>query len=352
MSKISPYLSTVLTILLGALGGYLAQKLHLPLAWMLGSLVAVAIAAICGVDIKGVKPRLPAKLRICFVPIIGVSIGGNFTADVLRQAVHWWPSVLALAVFIPLVHWLGYRIYRFGGLGKPEAFFGSIPGGLIESVQLGEAAGADVRMLTVLQFLRLILTIIAVPTIFTLLTGHAVGSAAGLVTTGASIPLTITDIAVLFACGLVGALGGRAIGMPAWQMVGPLIASGVAHVLGWVEGVPPAWLLASAQVVLGAGLGARFFGVDHAYLRRGLGLAAVNAVVCLGMAFAFALLLAPIVEQPASGVFLAYAPGGVAEMGLIALSLNVSPIFVTVHHVLRIGMAVVAAQFGARRMKA
>lgn len=352
MSKITPHLSTGLTILLGALGGYVAQSLHLPLAWMLGSLIAVAIVAILGVNIKGVQPRLPPKLRICFVPIIGVSIGGNFTAEVLRQAVHWWPSVLALAVFIPLVHWLGYRIYRFGGLAKPEAFFGSIPGGLIESVQLGEAAGADVRMLTVLQFLRLILTIIAVPTIFTLLTGHAVGSAAGLQGVSTAIALDLKDVVVLLICGVLGAVGGRAIGLPAWQMVGPLIASGVAHVLGWVEGVPPAWLLASAQVVLGAGLGARFFGVDHVFLRKGLGLAAINAVVCLGAAFAFAYLLAPIVGQPASGVFLAYAPGGVAEMGLIALSLNVSPIFVTVHHVLRIGMAVVAAQFGVRRMKA
>ena len=35
-------------------------------------------------------------------------------------------------------------------------------------------------------------------------------------------------------------------------------------------------------------------------------------------------------------MFLAFAPGGVAEMGLIAVALGVEPAYVILHHLLRI----------------
>lgn len=352
MIKSADIPALVMTLVLAAVGGGLAYLLHLPLGWLLGALLATGALAAVGRPLLGQPIFFPQQLRLFFVPAIGVSIGGNFTADIFAQAMHWWPSVLALLAFIPLMHWVGYQIYHRGGLPQREAFFGAIPGGLIESVQLGEEAGADLRLLTVLQFLRLILTIIAVPVIFTLLTGHAVGSAAGVQQAAASVALLPRDVIVLILCGIIGALLARKLRFPAWAMTGPMLASAVAHVLGWVHGVPPAWVLAVTQVVVGAGLGAKFAGVEHRVLRRAGGLAVLNAVACLVLASAFAWVLAPLVDQPVAGVFLAYAPGGLAEMGLIALSLNVSAIYVTVHHVLRIGLSVFAAQMGARRLRA
>jgi uncharacterized membrane protein AbrB (regulator of aidB expression) len=51
------------------------------------------------------------------------------------------------------------------------------------------------------------------------------------------------------------------------------------------------------------------------------------------------------VDQNWTAVFLAFAPGGLAEMSLIALSLQISVIYVTAHHVLRIVLAVLAARY-------
>jgi len=62
------------------------------------------------------------------------------------------------------------------------------------------------------------------------------------------------------------------------------------------------------------------------------------------------LALAPHVNEPVAATFLAFAPGGLAEMGLIALSLDMSVIYVTAHHVLRIVLAVSAARILARRI--
>jgi len=340
-----------MTLALGGLGGTVAHALHLPLAYLLGSLFVVAVTAAAGWRVMGQAVTLPMRLRMSFVPVIGVAIGGAFTPQVAREALGWGPSLLALVVFIPLAHAVGYAIYRRGGLSRETAFFGSVPGGLIESVQLGEEAGANVALLTLLQFLRLILTIIAVPMMFWALTGQAVGSASGVRMAGADAALSAVDVAILLVCGVVGALGATALRIPAGIITGPLALSALVHGIGLVEGVPPQWLINVTQVVLGTGLGARFVGIDRAQMRRAGGLALINGVVALAIAYGFALILHALVGEPVVAVFLAFAPGGLAEMALIALSLNMSVIYVTVHHVARIVLAVVLAQIGARWLR-
>jgi membrane AbrB-like protein len=247
-----------------------------------------------------------------------------------------------------MTHGVGFLIYTRGGLPRLESFFGSVPGGLIETVQMGEEAGGDVRLMTVLQFLRLILTIIFVPLIFMALTGGAVGSASGVTMPAAAVPLTMQEVAVLIAAGAAGFWIGRALRLPAAIMTGPILFSAVAHAAGLVHGVPPAWLVGVTQVVVGCGLGVRFAGAERRMLWRAMRLAVLVAVVSLGIAYGFALALAGWVGEPVAAVFLAFAPGGLAEMSLIALSLQMSVVYVTVHHVARIVISVIVAK-GARR---
>lgn len=342
------YPALAMTLALGALGGGAALLLHLPLALLLGSLVVTGVVAAAGWRPLGRAVTLPMKLRSAFVPVIGVSIGGAFTPEVLGQAAAWGPSLLALLIFLPMTHGVGFLIYTRGGLPRLESFFGSVPGGLIETVQMGEEAGGDVRLMTVLQFLRLILTIIFVPLIFMALTGGAVGSASGVTMPAAAVPLTMQEVAVLIAAGAAGFWIGRALRLPAAIMTGPILFSAVAHAAGLVHGVPPAWLVGVTQVVVGCGLGVRFAGAERRMLWRAMRLAVLVAVVSLGIAYGFALALAGWVGEPVAAVFLAFAPGGLAEMSLIALSLQMSVVYVTVHHVARIVISVIMAK-GARR---
>lgn len=337
-----------LTLGIGTLGGLAAQVLHLPLGLLLGSIFAVGLAAMLGAQVAGIGVAFPQKLRNVFVPIIGVAIGGTFTPDVLRQMPGWWISLIALLVYIPVAHAAGYFIYRRGGLPKAEAFFGAVPGGLIESVVLGEEAGADARILILLQFLRLILTIIAVPLIFLALTGHSVGSAAGAQMGGVGAHLGGWDVMILLVAGGVGFLVGHALRFPAAIMTGPVLASAIVHLMGWTAGVPPGWVVGITQVVLGSALGARFMGIGRAELTRALWLASQSVGVALILAFGFAFAVAGLVGQPITAGFLAFAPGGLAEMSLIALSLKAGVVYVAVHHVVRIVVSVTVAKIGVR----
>jgi uncharacterized protein len=336
------------TLVIGAIGGLAAHTAQLPLGYLLGSMVLVGVLAALDVKPLGRVLTLPARLRFSFVPVIGVAIGGAFTPAVIDAALGWGPSLVALLVFVPFAHALGYQIYRKGGLGRAEAYFSAVPGGLIESVEMGQEAGADIRTLITLQTLRLILTIIAVPLIFLALTGHAVGSAAGTQMVGATAALTVKDAVLMGAAGLFGALGGKALRLPGAIITGPLLASAVMHGTGLVQAIPPGWLIAVTQVILGTGLGVRFVGMNRALLLRCGRLALINGAAALLLAFAFAELVHWWANEPLAAAFLAFAPGGLAEMSLIALSLNMSVLYVTAHHVVRIVLAVSFAKLGGR----
>jgi membrane AbrB-like protein len=344
-------LALLATLALGAIGGVIAQALHLPLGYLLGSLAVTGVLALSGARPLGRAITMPPPLRMCFVPVIGVTIGGAFTPEVVGQAAGWWPSLLGLCLFVPVAHATAFAIYRTGGLDRQTAFYGAAPGGLLETVALGEEAGADVALLTVLQFLRLIGTIVAVPLIFWGMTGHAVGSASGVQMVGAEVALGLRDVAILIAAGLLGVAVGHLLRLPGRIITGPILLSAAAHALGWVEGVPPGWLIAITQIVVGTGLGARFAGAPRMVLRRGAVLAAVNGAVALMVALGFAFALQAVLDEPVPAIFLAFAPGGLAEMSLIALSLDMSVIYVTAHHVARIILAVFLAGMGQRLLR-
>lgn len=345
-------LTAGLTLALGAAGGLVARALHLPLPMLLGALVVTAVMAIAGWRPLGHAVWAPPVLRLVFVPVIGVSIGAAFTAEVIRAAAGWWPSILALVVFIPLVHQVAYRITRASGLTDPvTAWFGTAPGGFVEAIEMGQAGGGDVRLLTSLQFLRLVMTIVLVPLLFTWITGHAVGSGAGM-RLGAGARLDWAEVPVLLAAGVIGAVAGLRSRLPAGLVMGPVVASGAVHLAGLADAAPPGWLIAVTQVAIGVTLGARFAGMQGRVFLRAAAVSLLTVLALLGLGGAFALVLSHAMNQPTAGLFLAFAPGGLAEMSLIALSLHVSVIFVTTHHLLRIFLTVFFSRLLAGRMLA
>ena len=340
----------VLAFALGTAGGFGAQAVGLPLPMLLGSLLTVSAAAILGLRPTGRVLGIPMPIRSVFIPVIGVSIGTAFAPGIFDDALRWWPSFAALVLFIPLAHAISYALTRrIGGLDRPTSYYGTMPGGFIESIALGDQAGADAAYLTMLQFLRLILCIVLIPIGFSLATGHAVGSSTGAVIGGADHALTAADWAILIAAGALGAWLGYRARFPAFMVTGPFVLSALVHYLGWVEGGPPGWLISLTQLVIGTSLGARFAGRSPRILVHGLQLAGINVAAMLVLSTIAATALHGLVGERWEAVFLAFAPGGLAEMALVALSLEISVIYVTVHHILRIVLAVLLARaFSAR----
>ncbi|MEM9221909.1 MAG: AbrB family transcriptional regulator [Pseudomonadota bacterium] len=331
-----------LILAIGFYGGTAAYFVGLPIPFLIGSLVTVAIFSIVTNAAGRVPPKIPPSMRAAFIAVIGVMIGATFTPDLITKLPELWPSLLAMVAFIGAAFFVGFVIFRrIGGYDRVTATYCAMPGGLIESVAIGEAAGGDVRILSLQHFTRIVLTVLTVPMLFLLWRGEAVGSAAG--QAFSSAPSALVDVMHVVVLAALGYVVGDTLRLPAGRLTGPLILSALTHGTGIWGTASPTWLLNVAQLVVGTGLGAMFGGATLSMLVRavGLGLLSVGSMLALGIAFAVA--LAQVVPLDVEALFISYAPGGVTEMGLIALSLGVSPVIVAVHHVFRIGLTVLFA---------
>lgn len=342
-------LTLAATYALGGLGGLAAWYFGLPLPFLLGPMLAIVPLGALQIRIGPDRPYVPQFWRTAFVPVIGVAIGAAFPPDFLEQARLWWISMALLLVIIPTMHGLGYFLYhRVGGIDRKTAFFAAMPGGFIEALDMGERAGADQQMLIMLQFLRLVICILAIPIGFSLIEGHAVGGASGATWSAGHGALGSFDVLLLVAMGLVGWLLAARLRFPAAHLSGPLLLSAIAHAYGLTDAAPPQWAIVITQWVIGTSLGVRLIGFSARRMRLALGLAVSALVAMLAVSTLAAWLVHDLVDQPIAAVLLAFAPGGVAEMALVAVSLQLSAVYVTLHHLARIILAVLAARMAQR----
>jgi membrane AbrB-like protein len=333
------------TLAVGGVGGGLAQLIGAPLPWLLGAMLATGAAAAGGFRPMGGPPIFPMRLRMAFIPVVGVLIGAAARPEALAAAPGWWPAILGVFAFVAGAHLLNYALFRrLGGLSRATAFFSGMPGGLLESLELGEKAGADPRMLTALQFARIAVTVTVVPLILFVLSGRQVGSAAG--QTVVASPMGPDDALVLLAAGVLGVWGARRVRLPAGQILGPVIVSVAAHLAGLTDAAPPAWLVAAAQLVIGVSLGQRFAGVPPRMLAQVMVLSSASVAGMLGLGALIAGAVGALAGTPFAVMLIGLSPGGVVEMGLIALSLSADPIFVTFLHLARIVATVALATLG------
>jgi len=335
---------------IGLFCGWLAHLIGTPLPYLLGSLVGVGATVIIVGDRLPDDLTFPQNIRAAFIVVIGVMIGGAFNPSIFADLPGLLLSGGLILLFVGLAFGTNYLIFRkIGGYDAPTAFCAGMPGGLIESIEMAEHSGADTRIVTAQQFLRIVIVIVSLPLIFAYWTGAPVGSAAGMRIGAETSAPVVKDWLLLGASGVIGYLLGRALRIPAYVIIGPLLISGAVHGTGLTQAQPPDWLIILAQAVMGTGLGARFKGIRRRVLTQalGLGLLSVVCMLTINLVMAYGLSLATV--HPLPVLILCFAAGGLTEMSLIALSFNANPVFVTMHHVLRIIVTVVVASVAFKR---
>src|SRR5260370_16830892 len=140
------------------------------------------------------------------------------------------------------------------------------------------------------------------------------------------------DYAVLIGCGVIGAVVGRLLRLPASFMMGPMLMSAIAHLAGLTNSKPPGELVAAAQVVMGAGIGCRFVGAALDQLHKEMAASIGAAVILIGCAVIFAKFTVALTGLNLDATVLSYAPGGFAEMSLIGLALGLEIAMRPTHH--------------------
>ncbi|MEM6303932.1 MAG: AbrB family transcriptional regulator [Pseudomonadota bacterium] len=319
----------------GFLGGGASYLIGLPMPFLLGGIVGTGAFVLWYEREDRELPKLSRWVRMVFAALIGAMIGTRFSPELLPLLPQFWVSVPAVAVFILLAHFGNFTIMtRLGGFAKKDSFFAGMPGGIVDSAILAEQAGADLRVVTTQHFIRIILVVSSVPLLFWVIEGSAVGSLAG--ESLATASYGITDVTLIIVIALAGLFAGRAVGLPVSHLMGPLILGLGLSVAGLIAVDIPGWMQHAAQAMIGVSLGAQFSGVSRAMLLRGLRTGLMSGLYMLGLAAGFASVMIQLVPADFGAMFISFAAGGLAEMSLIALTLNFNPVVVALHHLTRI----------------
>lgn len=322
---------------LGVAVGALFNWATLPLPWMLGPMIATAIAAMLRAPVAA-----PSALRPYVIVVIGVMLGSGFTPDFLNQAGIWLVSFAFLALYLVVCALVAIPYYRYVvGYDGPTAYFAGMPGGLSEMMIVGQEMGADDRAIVLAHASRIIIVVALVAIWFRFVQGIDLSDRSGFGTSFMEIPLI--ELGILFAAGVVGFVLGRALKLPAPTLLGPMLVSAVVHLTGLTTNPPPQELVIAAQVLLGTIIGGRFIGIAPRKIITALGLSLGATALLLCVTFGFALTLYATLGQSLEQVILAFSPGGLAEMSLVALAMDADIAYVASHHLVRISLIIAIA---------
>lgn len=320
---------------LATAGGAAAAWIGLPLAWLIGAMIATGVTAISGVSVS-----IPDRLRSAMMMVLGIMLGGSFTPDIVGHLERWTVTLAGLAVYLAVAGAAGtFLLHRVARLDLATAYFTAMPGGLTEMVIAGGAMGGDDRTIALAHSMRVMLVVLVIPFWFAFVEGYQPG---GIGPAGSAGAMGLRDMA-LVASAAAGMPIAAALRLPVPVLLGPLLLSAAIHAAGLTEGQPPDVLVAIAQVVVGAAIGCRFAGIPPLRIAKVAGLALGVTALMLALDVAAALILHHLTGVGMPALVLAYSPGGFAEMSLVALALDIDTAFVATHQIARILLVVMLA---------
>jgi membrane AbrB-like protein len=333
-----------LTYVIAGIGVGIFIWLQLPLPWLLGPIFACLIAALAGVPMKGNK-----LINDAMRSILGVAVGATFTTTLLISMAAMWPTLLMIPVMVVCIAVIGVPYFqRVWGFDFATSYYSAMPGGLQDMLAFGEEAGGDVRALSLIHATRVMVVVVALPFILQGYWGADLTNPPG----AAASTIDPSQMLLMVFCGIAGWQGAKALVMFGASILGPLILAAIMALLGVLQHRPPAEAIWMAQFFIGMTVGTKYAGVTGAEVRKDVAAALGFCLILIALTFVFAEAVHLFHLASPMETLLAFAPGGQAEMTVLALIVGADMAFVIAHHVLRIFVVILGAPIAARLWKA
>lgn len=327
------------TLALSLVGVGAFWVLGLPLPFLFGPMTACLIAALAGAPLKGM-----GTVSILARTVLGVAVGASITPEVVGRIPQMAGSVALVPLYVMLIGAVGVPFFRRLGYDPVTSWYAAIPGGLQDMVIFGSEAGGNARALSLIHATRVLIIVTLAPMILTGLYGAELTGAVG----APARSLPIGELLLMAAAALVGWKGAERIGLFGATILGPMIVTAALSLSGFIHTRPPAEAIWMAQLFIGLGIGVQYVGVTLRELRSFVlsGIAFVLLLAVLAAVFTEIVTLSGL-AHPIEG-FLAFAPGGQAEMTVLALVAGADLGFVILHHIVRIVLVILGAPVAAR----
>jgi hypothetical protein len=198
---------------------------------------------------------------------------------------------------------------------------------------LGAELGGDLRAIAIVQSIRVVVIAVGLPAGLSLLglVGHAAPRIGGPLNLDA-----LDELAILLAASTIVAIIAYRIRFPGGLLFGAMLTSAILHGSGLIHAVLPWWVANTAMVAMGAITGSRFANTTPRMLLNFVAAAFGSFAVAVAISAVFAAILISLLSLRVAEVMIAFAPGSVDAMMLLALALSLDPVYVGAHHLTRI----------------
>lgn len=324
-----------LTLSLGVAGVVAFSLAGLPLPFLFGPMAACLIAALAGARLRAF-----GQISVGARTVLGVAVGAAVTPALIAQVPQMLGSVAIVPVYIAVIALVGVPFFRrVCGFDRVTAFYAAMPGGASDMVLFGQEAGGNARQLSLVHVTRLLVIMVVAPIVLVQVYGvslaHPIGEPA--------TDLPIGEMALMVLAAAVGWKGGERIGLFGAAIMGPLIVAAILSLAGLLHQRPPREALLAAQFLIGLGIGVSYVGVTWREIRDTVTGGAIFVLILALLAAAATEVATLAGLAPPVEAFLAFTPGGQAEMSMLAIVSGADLGFVIVHHLVRILLVILGA---------
>lgn len=318
----------ILTFIIGLSGGWLAWLLGLPIPWLLGSLCSTVLAARLNIPIAPISRSGSRWLRV----VIGVSLGSFVAASLDQYDTRYTVAVILALLFTLLVTVLGSHFFRkWFHFESEESFIASLPGGLSYLMAIASDLGPAFPRIGLVHTVRIVVLVFVFSALAFVLGANGPEQS---LTQVLQFKLSPEILGLLLIITITGWVADRSR-ISGGHVIFGMIFSALAYKFGLLSSPVPELLITLSMVLLGVLLGVELIrGTHNNYLP--IMLASTIFTLCaMGLATLMALPASHFFEGEYLLFLLALAPGGIAEISLIALALGLDVGLVAIAHASR-----------------
>jgi membrane AbrB-like protein len=323
-----PAFATLAQTLVAALGGLAFDRLGIPAAWMSGAVIATVLWGALGLA----RP-LPKPLADAAMLISGATMGASVTPAALAAVARYPLSLVTLLVGVVAISGASMLwLTRVSAWRRDDAVLASVPGALSTVLAIAADRNADVASIAIVQSLRLFVLVTLLPSVVVLVGG---GQGGGILP-GAGLPTASPfGLALVLAGGLAVGTAFERLRVAAPVLLGTTLVSTFLHATESAPGVVPPVIATAGLVLIGVFVAERFRSLKWSSMRQTIPAALGSFAISMAVAALFSGLAAWAARVSYADALVAFAPGGLEAMMVLALVLGLDPLYVGVHHLAR-----------------
>jgi len=268
--------------------------------------------------VKGLRLLTPPLPYLGAQGLLGAMIASAITPAIVASFSHNAPLFcLVIAATLLGAAAIGWLISRFGLIPGATAIYGTSPGASVAMVLLGEAEGADARLVAFMQYSRVLLVALGAA-----LVAHFWSGTAGAHAPHAPwlAPVHWGNLAAVLLLVALGQQAARLLRVPAWALLGPMLLLSALHAGSWMNIELPRWLLAGAYALIGWHIGLGFTRDALRHAGQTLPVVAAAAICLMSFCGLLAWGVMRLAHVDALTAYLATSPGGLDSVAIIAAS--------------------------------